>query len=153
MAGAFPVVPFDDRSVSGRAIRERRSIVADEPRAEHEAKYPASFLHKIGFQAEVVVPLLHRDAALGTLLVFRRERLPFDGRHVELLETFADQAVIAIENARLFQELQHRVEESACPTSPSARSSSTRSWSSSKSRAFSMAMTAWSAYVSSRAIC
>ena len=56
-------MPFDDRSVSGRAIRERRSIVADEPRAEHEAKYPASVMHKIGFQAEVVVPLLHRDAA------------------------------------------------------------------------------------------
>jgi signal transduction histidine kinase len=111
VASAIPFVPFDDRSVSGRAIRERRSIVADEPRAEHEAKYPASFMHKIGFQAEVVVPLLHRDAALGTLLVFRRERLPFDGRHVELLETFADQAVIAIENARLFGELQERVEE------------------------------------------
>jgi len=111
VASAIPFVPFDDRSVSGRAIRERRSIVADEPRAEHEAKYPASFMHKIGFQAEVVVPLLHRDAALGTLLVFRRERLPFDGRHVELLETFADQAVIAIENARLFQELQDRVGE------------------------------------------
>ena len=113
--GGIPVasalMPFDDRSVSGRAIRERRSIVADEPRAEHEAKYPASVMHKIGFQAEVVVPLLHRDAVLGTLLVYRRERLPFDGRHVELLESFADQAVIAIETARLFEELQTRVGE------------------------------------------
>src|SRR5215212_10256398 len=104
-------VPFDDRSVSGRAIRERRSIIADEPRAEHEAKYPASVMHKIGFQAEVVVPLLHRDAAIGTLLVFRRERRPFEARHVELLESFADQAVIAIETARLFEELQTRVGE------------------------------------------
>nr|MBA2449552.1 GAF domain-containing protein [Chloroflexota bacterium] len=108
---ANAVMPLDERSVSGRAIRERRAIVADEPREEHEAKYPASVMHKAGFQAEVVAPLLHRDAVLGTLIVFRRGRLPFDERDVALVTTFADQAVIAIENARLFGELEQRTVE------------------------------------------
>jgi GAF domain-containing protein len=111
MISARAVMPLDERSVSGRAIRERRAIVADEPREEHEAKYPASVMHKAGFHAEVVVPLLHGDAVVGTLIVFRRERRPFEARHIELLESFADQAVIAIETARLFEELQTRVGE------------------------------------------
>jgi len=105
---ANAVMPLSERSVSGRAIRERRAIVTDEPREEHEATYPASVMHKAGFRTQVVVPLLHGDTVLGTLNVFRRERLPFDELEIALLETFAHQAVIAIENARLFGELQDR---------------------------------------------
>jgi len=105
------VMPLDERSVSGRAIRERRTVRAHEPREEHEAKYPASLLYRIGYQAEVVVPLLHGDGVLGTLIVFRRERRPFNDQQVGLLESFADQAVIAIENARLFEELERRNQE------------------------------------------
>ena len=98
-------VPFNEQSVSGQAILQRRAIAAHEPREEHEAKYPASLMHKSGFQAEIVVPLLHMDTPIGTLNMFRSSRLPFTEQQVELLKTFADQAVIAIENARLFGEL------------------------------------------------
>src|SRR5262249_42948047 len=54
----------------------------------------------------LVVPLVREGTAIGTLFVRRRQQLPFSERQVALLETFADQAVIAIENTRLYAELQ-----------------------------------------------
>ena len=58
-----------------------------------------------------MTPLVQQGIALGTLGVYWRERRPSNVRHVPLLETFADQAVIAIENTRLFGELRERVDE------------------------------------------
>jgi two-component system NtrC family sensor kinase len=54
------------------------------------------------------VPLLRDDMSLGAITMLRNEVRPFTDRQVALLETFADQAVIAIENVRLFTELQHK---------------------------------------------
>src|SRR5207244_3460172 len=56
-------------------------------------------------------PLVHQGEILGVLGVGHRNVAAFSDKHVELLETFADQAVIAIENARLFKELQARTGE------------------------------------------
>src|SRR5262249_44955311 len=63
-----------------------------------------------GWRSEVGAPLLSASGAIGTLWLVRTEVRPFTARQVRLLQTFADQAVIAIENARLFQELQERLE-------------------------------------------
>jgi GAF domain-containing protein len=59
----------------------------------------------------LAAPLLRSDEAIGTICVFRQDVRPFAEPQIRLLEAFADQAVIAIENARLFQELQERVGE------------------------------------------
>jgi len=109
--GAHGSQPFDMKSVNGRALIERRTITAWEPEAEHRARYPHSRMFEYGFQSQVTTPLLSGDAAIGTLAVFRAERVPFADAEVELLETYANQAVIAIENARLFDELEQRNRE------------------------------------------
>src|SRR6266852_897708 len=57
------------------------------------------------------VPLMREGAAIGLLLIFRKRVQPFTKRHVDLATTFADQAVIAIENVRLFDEVQARTED------------------------------------------
>src|SRR5262249_43855178 len=65
----------------------------------------------LGLHAGVGVPLLREGIVAGTLVVGRTEPRPFSLKQIELLETFADQAVIAIENVRLFDELQARTRE------------------------------------------
>jgi signal transduction histidine kinase len=64
-----------------------------------------------GFRSQVVVPMLRHHEAVGTISVTRREPGGFTDDEIALLKTFADQAVIAIENARLFTELQARTQE------------------------------------------
>ena len=57
------------------------------------------------------MPLLREGAALGVVTVGRQTLRPFTDKEIELIETFADQAVIAIENTRLFEEVQTRTRE------------------------------------------
>jgi GAF domain-containing protein len=64
-----------------------------------------------GFRSMLFVPLLRDGAPIGLIAVTRVEPGPFVEHHVQLLQTFADQAVIAIENARLFSEVQARTME------------------------------------------
>jgi two-component system, NtrC family, sensor kinase len=70
--------------------------------------YLLSHLPDVGWRAQVAAPLIRGDASVGTLMLFRREPGPFSNDQIRRLETFADQAAIAIENARLFQELEQR---------------------------------------------
>jgi hypothetical protein len=81
----------------------------------HEGPIPAhegsAFARLLGFRTILGVPLLRSGEAIGAITVRRADRRPFADRQVELLETFADQAVIAIENVRLFTELQSRNRE------------------------------------------
>ena len=93
----------------GRAILDRKRVIVDDVQLVAESEYPDSLellkLNTIRSCAEI--PLLSEGNPLGSLAVLRAEMRPFTDAEVTLLETFADQAVIAIENVRLFTELQN----------------------------------------------
>jgi len=96
--------------IPAQAVLERRTIhvpdVAALPESEHA--FTKDLQKQFGFRAVVAAPLLHGGEAVGALAVRRLEARPFGDRHIRLLETFAAQAAIAIENVRLFRELQAR---------------------------------------------
>jgi PAS domain S-box-containing protein len=64
-----------------------------------------------GARSIVAVPMLKNDALVGAILIYRQEVRPFTEKQIELLQTFGDQAVIAIENARLFEEVQAKTRD------------------------------------------
>jgi GAF domain-containing protein len=96
--------------IQGRVLLEQRTIVVDDLLAAVEADFPESRGAQaiFGHRSLVSVPLMDQGDAIGVLTVARPEVRPFTTREVALLETFADQAVIAIENARLFEALERR---------------------------------------------
>ena len=96
-------------TLAGRMVRERRAMHVADMQAE-AAEYPESsaFARRGGFRTILSVPLLRGSQSLGTITIRRTEVRPFTDRQAELLKTFADQAVIAIENVRLFTELQEK---------------------------------------------
>src|SRR5262245_28652067 len=105
-------VPVDRGSVTGRAVVDRQTIHIHDIDAESEAEFPESKnLRSRGgstTRTRLAVPLLREGISIGAIVVLRMEVRPFTPAQIKLLETFADQAVIAIENVRLFQELQER---------------------------------------------
>jgi GAF domain-containing protein len=98
-------------SLSGRAFLERKSQHILDAQAESQDEplfYQLQAHHELGIRTLMVVPLLRKEAAIGTISIWRDFVEPFTERQMELVKTFADQAVIAIENVRLFKELQVR---------------------------------------------
>jgi signal transduction histidine kinase/DNA-binding response OmpR family regulator len=94
-----------DDEIIGKCARERRSVEVMDLDDIHG--YPlADVLHKGGVR--LAVPLIHRDEALGVLVVRRQRSVPFPAETVELLQTFANQSVTAIYNARLFKEIEEK---------------------------------------------
>ncbi|MHB8269749.1 GAF domain-containing protein [Bradyrhizobium sp.] len=104
--------PLNRESVMGRSICDKQPVhVADLQSADHDFPLGREFALALGHRTTLAVPLIREDRALGTILVRRAEVRPFDDKHIALLKTFADQAAIAIENARLLNELRQRTED------------------------------------------
>jgi GAF domain-containing protein len=96
----------------GRAVIERRTIhIRDWSAAEALAEYPESTAARYGVLSALAVPLLRDSVALGVIRISRTEIRPFTDKQIALVKTFADQAVIAIENVRLFKELDARTQD------------------------------------------
>src|SRR6516165_4241272 len=96
-------------SAGGRALLERTAIHI--PDARTDPDYQLASPQIGGFHTLVAVPLMREGTPIGVLVLARRLMRPFTDRQIELLTTFADQAVIAIENVRLFDEAQARTRE------------------------------------------
>ncbi len=99
-------------SVTGRILLEGKPVQIPDVLADPEYEF-----HEVqrlgGFRTHLGIPLHREETALGVLLLSRRVVRPFTDKQIELATTFADQAVIAIENVRLFDEVRRRTEELA----------------------------------------
>ncbi|MGJ7507205.1 ATP-binding protein [Variovorax sp. GT1P44] len=103
-------LPLSNASVVGRAFVERRTVHVEDIAKLLDSNYPDSRAaqSRLGFRTVLAVPLVREGASVGIITVLRKEVQPFSNAEVRLVETFADQAVIAIQNARLFQEIEDK---------------------------------------------
>ena len=96
-------------AVLPRAALERRTIYILDVLADPDYSYGAKNVE--GIRTILGVPILKGDDLLGVIMIYRLEVKPFTDKQIALVETFADQAVIAIENVRLLDELRQRTDE------------------------------------------
>jgi PAS domain S-box-containing protein len=101
--------PISRNWVTGRAVVDRSSVHVHDLSAS-EAEFPegAAYAKRYGHRTTLATPLLREGVPVGAILIRGMEVRPFTDKEIELLKTFADQAVIAIENVRLFKELEAR---------------------------------------------
>src|SRR5574342_1088649 len=103
--------PADRETAVGRAILDRRIAHIHDIRVDPEYRW-RSHGEQMEFRRTVLaVPLLREGKPVGAMGLWRREVQPFSEKQIKLIETFADQAVIAIEKVRLFQALQVRTRD------------------------------------------
>ena len=102
--------PLTRSSASGRAVLDRELIHIEDFMAVVATEFPEAMTarERMGGRTVLAAPLLREGVAIGVILIRRTEVRPFTDKQIKLLETFAAQAVIAIENVRLFKEIQER---------------------------------------------
>ena len=102
----YPAISVEE-SFTGQAIRERRTIeVTDAASIVHSSESARRAVETVGNYSAIYSPMLWEGRGIGAICVFRQPPRPFSVKETALLGTFADQAVIAIQNARLFKEAQ-----------------------------------------------
>jgi GAF domain-containing protein len=104
----FPL-PADQGTATGRAILTRKVAHVEDLAADPERGYPT--LDQASGQAVLAVPMLRDGIPIGAINVQRRRAEPFTDKQIDLIKTFADQAVIAMENARLLTETREALEQ------------------------------------------
>jgi signal transduction histidine kinase len=100
-----PIAP-GRHSISARAALERRTVHV--PDIQVDSEYAYAVRDERPIRTTLAVPMLKGDNLVGTITIYRLELKPFTDKQIALVETFADQAVIAIENVRLFDEIQDK---------------------------------------------
>jgi signal transduction histidine kinase len=95
------------QSALRRVGLERQTVHIPDVLADPECELPEPY-RKEGMRSVLAVPLLRENSLIGAITIHRRDVRPFTEKQIALLQTFADQAVIAIENVRLFQEIQEK---------------------------------------------
>jgi two-component system, NtrC family, sensor kinase len=113
--GEIPVVdkwPVSRDWISGRAVVDRKPVHVHDLLAE-EAQFPLAhaFAQKTGHRTTFAVPLLREGESIGAIVLRRTEVHPFSEKQIALLQTFADQAVIAIQNVKLLDEVQAKTRD------------------------------------------
>jgi GAF domain-containing protein len=107
----FPLAASMDNAL-GESALTRRTVQIEDTQAERRYTLDTEAVRVarevLGYRTVLMVPMVRRDQALGIIAIWRREQRPFSPGQIALVETFADQAVIAIENVRLFKELEAR---------------------------------------------
>jgi class 3 adenylate cyclase len=106
--------PIDRTSAAGRAAIERRPIQIPDVEADPEYTYPGPRF----FRTMLGVPIMVEDDLIGVVVVVRREQKPFTDDHIALVQTFADQAAIALTNARLLDAVERQRTELSRFVSP-----------------------------------
>ena len=103
--------PLTTDLIAGRAMLDRAVVRVED--MQSDARFPASqaLARTMGYRTVLSVPILRADGPVGAIVVFRQERRPFSEAEIGLLRTFADQAAIAVQNVRLFKELEARNDE------------------------------------------
>src|ERR671910_1702959 len=117
--------PVDRTTAAGRAAIERRPVQIPDVLTDPEYTYPGPRF----FRTMLGVPIMFEDALVGVVVVVRREAKPFTDDHVALVQTFADQAAIALTNARLIEAVERQRTELSRFVSPQvarARSSTSQ---------------------------
>src|SRR5262249_51107255 len=103
-------IPPGRESALRRVGLEKRPVHIPDMLADPECIVPEPYREE-GIRTNLGVPLLKENELIGAIAIHRREVRPFTENQIKLLETFADQAVIAIENVRLFNELKESLEQ------------------------------------------
>jgi GAF domain-containing protein len=108
----FRTLPIRRTLIYGRAFLERRTVHVEDVMPLLDSEYPDARANQAasGFRTLLCVPMTREGSAVGAIGVWRREVKPFTASQIELMETFASQAVIAIENVRLFNETREALE-------------------------------------------
>src|SRR4029077_13523568 len=107
VAGFFrgPVVPTEGTNL-WRMIFERKPVHVEDLANNPQVRSPNPVMFRHGARTLLIVPMLKDERVVGGIAIYRREVRPFTQEQIGLMSPFASQAVIAIENVRLFKELQ-----------------------------------------------
>ena len=109
VADLFPI-PLNRESNTGRTILDRQVVVVSDAQAPELPDYARELSRRSAIGSILSAPMLREGGSIGAIVLFMSEPKAFDGREIALLQTFADQAVIAIENVRLFNETKDALE-------------------------------------------